>query len=147
MSTISKLVAFVAAFGFSTAAIADTGIATISNTTGKVLVNQGKGYFLVSGALNLNVGDQVMVGDKSTASIDYDKAKCHVTVNAKTVIVISSKPACKAGQDVAQAESVMIEPAKAMIPPSPQPVFPPSVLIVGGLSLSGIVYLTVASKP
>ena len=82
MKKISTLFAGLAvAVLMSTSAFA--GIAQIGDVHGKVLVNHGKGFVPASDFASLNVGDKVMVGAKSFATLSY--AGCSISIKSPTV--------------------------------------------------------------
>jgi hypothetical protein len=140
MLKFSKILAVTAALGMPTAAFADS-VATLSNASGKVLVNQGKGFVPVLDLVNLNVGDSIMVGADASAQIDYVVADCHITVNSQSLVKIAKKPNCKSGESFAQLNSVMIEPVNGTVAGIP----PVAFAALGAVVLGGVILL--AKKP
>jgi hypothetical protein len=123
----------VLAFGAGQA-VSSSGVAELSGVQGKVLVNQGKGYEAVVGSVMLNSGDSVMIGDKSLAQISYLSAKCQVTANASSVIVIAATAPCKAGEVIGMNDSVFIQP---VMDGGHFPIMP---FLIGGVVLVGGAY-------
>ncbi len=93
-----------------TVAQAAVVVAELGAFEGKVLVNHGKGFVPATGALGLNVGDQLLVGEKSSAVVTYNTG-CKVSASAGQVLTVSAKAPCKAGEKVAMVGSEMIAPA------------------------------------
>ncbi len=90
---------------------ANAPVAQLQAVTGKVLVNQGKGFVPASGLLALNSGDKIMVGKDGSASVLYTTANCTVDVAASTVVAISDKAPCAEGQTVGAIDSVFVHSA------------------------------------
>jgi hypothetical protein len=118
------------------AAQAAAPLADLSQIHGKVLVNHGKGFEAVVGAVSLNAGDQVMVGSESGAVISYVSG-CSVSVVKPKVITIGAKAPCVAGVATIEAENTFIVPVADFDPVAVPPVFPLLPLLVGGAAVAG----------
>ena len=93
MKTISA--SLLALAMFSSAAFAGNVAATISDFSGKVLVNQGKGFVPALGSISLKAGDKVMVGENSFAVVSY--AECAVSISSPTVLSVTKDAPCASG--------------------------------------------------
>jgi hypothetical protein len=120
-------------------ALASAPVAELSGLQGKVLVNHGKGYQPAVGSVVLNTGDLVMVGEKSSAKINYLNTKCLVSANASSVVMVTSVAPCKAGVVVGSVDAVFAVPAAdadpSFIPPPAFPILPVllgTAVVVGG---------------
>jgi hypothetical protein len=134
---MKKIVALaaVAALFASTSIAGAAGIAEITSSSGKVLVNQGDGFAPVSGLVSLNVGDAVMVGDGAQAQISY-AAGCTVTAEAASVVTIADVAPCAAGETVGTAGAVFVQPtADYSSSAAGIPLLP--LLLVGGVVVGG----------
>jgi hypothetical protein len=134
---MKKIVALaaVAALFASTSIAGAAGIAEITSSSGKVLVNQGAGFAPVSGLVSLNVGDAVMVGDGAQAQISY-AAGCTVTAEAASVVMIADVAPCAAGETLGTAGAVFVQPTADYSPSAAGiPLLP--LLLVGGVVVGG----------
>jgi hypothetical protein len=61
--------------------------------SGKVFINQGKGFKAVKHRINANVGDAVMVSPGGTATVVYDDG-CKVNVQPGAVLTIEQLSPC-----------------------------------------------------
>lgn len=99
MNILNK--SLVAMFGFcmmSATALADLGIATISDVSGKVLVNAGEGFVPAAADMVLKVGDRVFVGEQSLATLSYEK--CAVLLDKPAVVTVSADGGCSVATSV-----------------------------------------------
>ena len=98
---MNKIVALaaVAALFASTSIAGAVGLAEITSSSGKVLVNQGAGFVPVAGMMSLNAGDLVMVGEGAQAQISFATG-CTVTAGSASVTTISDVAPCQAGEDI-----------------------------------------------
>lgn len=78
-------------------ALAASPMGQLKEIDGKVYVNRGKGFVLAQGDIELFQGDRVMVGEKSSASINYYLADCDVMLTSSSMTTISAKAPCKGG--------------------------------------------------
>jgi hypothetical protein len=94
----------------SSTAWAASGVAELVNVNGKVFVQQGEGFVPVSGTVLLQPGDQVMVGDESSAEINYIGGDCAVSINDKSLVRVTKKAPCGKGETAAIAGDSLIMP-------------------------------------
>jgi hypothetical protein len=136
MKKIVALAAVAALFACTSIAGA-AGVAEITSSSGKVLVNQGAGFAPVSGLVTLNVGDAVMVGEDAQAQISYATG-CTVTAGSASVVTISEVAPCAAGETAAVAGEVFVQPTAG-----PLAGIPIAFLVVGGVAATaGLLYVT-----
>jgi hypothetical protein len=90
------------------AAAADAPVANLFAASGKILVDQGHGFIAAAGQ-NLNDGDRIFVGDKSSANVAY--ATCTVKLDKPAVFVVSKAAPCAQGANQMEIGSVIISPA------------------------------------
>jgi hypothetical protein len=136
---MKKIVALaaVAALFTSTSIAGAAGLAEITSSSGKVLVNQGAGFVPVAGMMSLNVGDSVMVGEGAQAQISY-AAGCTVTAGSASVTTISDVAPCQAGEAIGSVGAVFVQPtADADYSPAALgiPLLP--LLLIGGAVVGG----------
>ncbi len=130
---MKKIVALaaVAALFASTSIAGAAGLAEITSSSGKVLVNQGAGFVPVAGMMSLNAGDSVMVGEGAQAQISFATG-CTVTAGSASVTTISDVAPCQAGEDIGSVGSVFVQPTAA---PAALPLLP--LMLVGGVVVGG----------
>ncbi len=124
-------------------------VAELGAVQGKVMINHGKGFVPAVGLVSLNDGDQLMVGEKSFAVVNYASG-CAVSVAATQVVTISAKAPCKAGEKVAMVGDAAIAPAAGMgaMPPAAYGASALPLLLIGGGVLGvGAILLLTRSKP
>ena len=95
-----------------TSALAAEPVAQIEAFSGKVLVNQGKGFVAASQGLTLNAGDRILVGKDGAAKLNYIASNCSVDVASATVVAVKPQAPCAEGQTVAAVDSVFINAAQ-----------------------------------
>ena len=108
---------------------AQAGIAKLGDSHGKVLVNHGKGFVAVTGAADLNVGDRVMIGEKSFATLSF--ADCAVALSKPTVFTVKKKAPCVPGEQAMSYDGSLITPVADVVDVVPTP-FPYWLLLAGG---------------
>ena len=86
------------------------GNVTLMAIEGNVLVNQGKGFELAMDAVELNVGDRIMVGENSSAVLSY--ATCRVKIMGGNVVTIAKDAPCLTGT-VSEDAAIPVVPAAA----------------------------------
>jgi hypothetical protein len=86
--------------------ISAANAATLNDVSGSVLVNKGEGFVAATGAIELNVGDKVMVGEGGFATVSYDN--CAVALD---------KPTLHAVAKVAPCDAPVISPVADIDPP------------------------------
>ena len=124
----------VAAVLMNSAAFAATG-ATLSDVSGKVLVNSGDGFIPATGSMTLSVGDKILVGEGSFAVISY--TDCAVSLSKPAVVTVAGRDACAS----APADSAVVQPAGFAAG------IPLQILLVGGVvAVGGILWVTGAFK-
>jgi hypothetical protein len=90
-------IALIASFLVAGPVLAASPMGQLKDVDGKVYVNRGKGFVLAKGNTELFQGDRVMVGEKSSASINYYLADCDVMLTSSSMTTVSAKPPCKGG--------------------------------------------------
>jgi hypothetical protein len=108
--------------------------ATITDHSGKVLINKGKGFVPAAGTVSLNDGDKVMVGENSFAVVSY--ADCAVSISSPTVMSITKIAPCGGST----GDFAIVQPVAAPVTATPL-----VVLGVAGLAGAAIIALAVAS--
>jgi hypothetical protein len=68
--------------------------AVVQALHGKVLLNKGKGFAAAIANTPLNIGDRVLVSDKSTVTINYLKAGCLTTLDKPSVFKVGTSAPC-----------------------------------------------------
>ncbi len=129
-----------------TLAYAETSMAILSSTTGKVLVNKGQGFVPADGMVSLRVGDTVMVGEGSFASVSY-KTGCTVDVKASSIVVVTKKAPCSTSQALTTSDSAFVVPAADLDPnmgAAAAPVLPLSLLLLGGTAVTAVSVLVLS---
>ena len=114
----------VAAVLMNSAAFAATG-ATLSDVSGKVLVNSGDGFIPATGSMMLSVGDKILVGEGSFAVISY--TDCAVSLSKPSVVTVAGSAACEG----APADAAIVQPAAF------SPIVPLPLLLIGGTIVFG----------
>ena len=116
----------------STIIAAQAGIAQLGDAHGKVLVNHGKGFVAVTGAADLNIGDRIMIGDQSFATVSF--AGCTVSLSEPTVFTVTKNAPCAAGQQAAVVEGAIVSPTADLYVPPIFPIWP----ILAGVTVVGV---------
>jgi hypothetical protein len=94
-----------------TTAVGQKITAQIVMAKGKVLLNHGTGFVAAVAQTPLTVGDQLMVGNESSAELFYAASGCALTVSAGTLLRITADAPCKKGESIAMAGQTTITPA------------------------------------
>ena len=141
------LIGSLAFMGTVTLAVAaETPVANLSDTTGKILIDQGQG-FVASAGQSLKAGDRVFVGDKSSAIVAY--AGCTVKLDKPTVFVVSKAAPCLQGSNSTQIGSVIITPALDPTPAGAGGLSPLGTVALVGLPVvvgGGLLILTASKR-
>jgi hypothetical protein len=98
---------------------ADLAVATLSDASGKVLINQGEGFSPIEIDMSLKAGDKIFIGEKSLATLSY--ANCAVLLDKPAVITVKADGACNSANSVSPAADVYLPPpvvGLAGIPPA-----------------------------
>jgi hypothetical protein len=139
---MKKIVALAAASALlaSTSIAGAAGLAEITSSSGKVLVNQGEGFVLVSGMVSLNAGDTVMIGEESQAQISYATG-CTVTAESTSVVTIAEVAPCAPGETIGSAGAAFVQPTADAAPfaagiPMLPLVLAGAVVIGGGILIA-----------
>jgi hypothetical protein len=84
--------------------------ANLSNVSGEVLVNTGKGFVAVveNQAVTLKPGDKILVRDNSFATVSF--AKCAVALSQPTVFTVAKSAPCEESASLPE-QSTVISPA------------------------------------
>lgn len=91
-----KMLSLVGALVFAVGAQAESaGVATLTQVTGKVMVNKGKGYVAAKSGMSLGDNDRLITLDGSSAAVLYGDG-CSSNVKANSVLAVSKALGCKA---------------------------------------------------
>jgi hypothetical protein len=132
MKSLKTLLVLATVLSNVSMAYAQGSVAVMSGSVGKVLVNSGKGFAPVSGMVSLSVGDTVMVGKDSSASISYNTG-CTVNAGASSVVSVLEKAPCAKGQALLTSDQMFVTAAADVDPVAgPAPFLPLPILLVGG---------------
>jgi hypothetical protein len=115
----------------SSSVLAGGSAATITDFSGKVLVNHGKGFAPASGVVSLNAGDKVMVGENSFAVVSF--AECAVSLSTPTVLAIAEKAPCA----TASGDVAVISPVADM-DVAAAPIIPVPLIVLGVVGIAGV---------
>ena len=75
-------------------ALAAESFAQIAALRGKVLVSKGKGFEPATTETHLNIGDRVLISDKSAVTISFRQAGCQATLEKPAVFKVSKSVPC-----------------------------------------------------
>jgi len=116
---MNKCLAFVSALlvGLS---IGPAFAVQLVDAKGKVLVNSDQGFNDAKLGLELKAGDQILVGEDSSASIYYQSAECLVKFAPSSINVVPKAAPCLEGEKVVVLGSAVIEPAADVVDPNAQ---------------------------
>lgn len=134
----------------ATHAFAAVPVAQVGKTSGKVLVNQGKGFVALVEGSALFAGDKVFVGKDATASISYSAANCTVDVAPASVMQVQATAPCAAGETVSSINSVFVHSAQGMGAGSSAGAQYVPIVVTGSLVTLGgavVLMLTQDDKP
>jgi hypothetical protein len=111
---------FVALLGSPVLAAAP--LALLDQIHGKVLINQGHGYVTAAGQVDVQAGDRILIGKKSSVEVFYVAQNCSVGYAAPMVVTITAKTPCKAGEKFGNLNSVFANqeafaPILPIVPP------------------------------
>jgi hypothetical protein len=95
----------------SSAIAAPSQTAQVSDFSGKILINHGKGFNKASANLAVKSGDSIFIGDNSSVTIAYELAQCSVTYSTPQTLIVPAKAPCRPGQAVGQTADLTVEPA------------------------------------
>ena len=150
MNSIFKTTLVAASILSFASAQASAIVAELGTVEGKVMINHGKGFVPAVGLVSLNAGDQLMVGEKSSAVVNYASG-CAVSIAATQVLTISAKAPCKAGEKVAMIGDAAIIPAADMgsMPSAAYGASALPLLLIGGgvLGVGAILLLSRKNAP
>ncbi len=128
----------------SSVAVAAQSVATVQSIGGKVLVNKGEGFVPVVGGMVLSVGDSVLVGEESTATLAF--GDCAVVLGKPTVMTVTEQAPC-AGVDGVFVSPTADLPADVNASPLALGLPLPFLAVLGGTAaIAGIVAATKNKK-
>ncbi len=113
----------------SSLAFAAQSVAVVQGVGGKVLVNKGEGFVPVLDVMQLSVGDALMVGEDSTATVAF--GECSVVLSKPTVMTVSEQAPC------AGADGVFVTPT-ADVTEVAAPLPWPLLALLGGAAGVGV---------
>lgn len=90
-------------------AIAEVNVAQIQSFQGKVLVNQGQGFNLVTNGMTLKPSDKILISKKSSAIVAYANG-CQVSISEPKVLTIVKTAPCPANGKIASVGSDFATP-------------------------------------
>jgi hypothetical protein len=122
----------------ATTVMAANNVAVVGDVSGKVLVNNGNGFEPVVGSLSLNVGDRVMVGDNSFATVSF--SECTVSFSKPTVFVVADAAPCASGKSKLDEASVIVTPTADSTYVAP---FPIGLVLLGTAAAATTVFIAV----
>lgn len=85
----------------------------IEYVSGKVLVNQGKGFRQIDIAGQVKAGDRLLIGKDSTVTVAFNDAHCSISYGSALIIVVPAKAPCKPGDTLAAVGNDFAVPANA----------------------------------
>jgi hypothetical protein len=102
---------------------ADAGSAELTDVSGKVLVNVGKGFHVAKPQAILAMGNEVFVAEGASATLLFPGSKCEVVLAPASITRISNSDMCQhAGRNSALFRSadgeVVITPVNGTILPA-----------------------------
>lgn len=119
----------------SSSVLAGGLVASVSDFSGKVMVNKGDGFVPLVSGVSLNVGDKVLVGENSFAVLAYEE--CAVSLSKPSVTSVAKDAPCNAG--ALPDEAAVVTPAAYTGTGLAAPVIIGGfgVVVVGTLFLTG----------
>jgi hypothetical protein len=124
---MKKLIGAVLIPGMMSSSVLAGGFAaSVSDFSGKVMVNKGDGFVPLVSGVSLNVGDKVLVGEGSFAVLAYEE--CAVSLSKPAVISVSKDAPCNVG--ALSDEAAVVTPAAYTGPAIAAP------LIIGGIGVA-----------
>ncbi len=93
--TISVACGIAMGFAMNVAVADSASVATLTQVTGKVMVNKGKGFTMAKAGLGLADSDRLITLDDSSASVVFADG-CVNSVKANSVLAISKSAGCQA---------------------------------------------------
>lgn len=123
------------------ALVASAGAAELVQLEGKVAVNSGDGFVPGKPGMVLKAGDQVLVGEKSTASLVYADPGCVFEVAASSLVTVSDVGPCVPGQSTALGESVFVQPTATEPTYTDGPDLTPFYIMGGGAIIGSAAFM------
>jgi hypothetical protein len=120
-----KMMSLVGALALTFAAGAQaetTSVATLSQVTGKVMVNKGKGFVAAKSGMALADNDRLITLDGSSAAVVYGDG-CTSQVKANSVLAINKALGCKSEVMAVQGQS-LASPIRYAAVGDPPPLTP-----------------------
>lgn len=103
----------ICAASHNVAAAEQVKAAQLVKLEGKVAVNSGDGFVPAKLGMVLKPGDQVLVGEKSAASLVYAQPGCVFEAAPASVVTVSEVGPCVPGQTVVQGKEALVTPTQA----------------------------------
>jgi hypothetical protein len=122
----------------SSIAFAAQSVAVIQGVGGKVLVNKGEGFVPALDTMQLSVGDSVMVGDESSATLAF--GECSVLVSKPTVITVTAQAPCAGSEGAFVTPTADVSEVAAPFP------WPLLALLGGGAAVVTVIAVTKNKK-
>jgi hypothetical protein len=102
-------------------ALAEVSLAQVQSFQGKVLVNQGQGYFAAANGLSLKPGDKILISKEASAIVSYSNG-CQVSISEPTVLTVAKAAPCPANTKIASVGSNFATPVSGGAGGLPPPV-------------------------
>lgn len=115
---------------------AESPIAVLKNISGKVLVNQGKGFVAAKLQVELKTGDKIMVGEDGTATVIFAEISCTVDLSPVAVTTITDASMCAVPAPLESSAALETQPA--IIPAVGEPPaggIPPGFIALGFIAV------------
>ena len=120
----------------SSSVLAGGFAASVSDFSGKVMVNKGDGFVPLVSGVNLNVGDKVLVGEDSFAVLAYEE--CAVSLSKPAIISVAKDAPCSSGVVIQPVADVPSGDYAAAGLPLPLLFIGAAGVVGGGLILTGV---------
>lgn len=111
---------------------AETPFAILKNISGKVLINQGKGFVVAKPQVALKSGDKIMVGEEAAATVVFAEISCILDLAPLAVTTITDASMCAPPAPLESSAALETQPA--IIPAVGEPpagVIPPGFIATG----------------
>lgn len=124
---------------FSLVGVSAAAAATLSDVSGAVSIDTGRGFSVAKANLPLGPGTRIMAASGAKAMLRYT-ASCAIPIKPHRVYTVVEMPPCAPGRDLANVEGHKIGAAGAgsQLPPPPSTLFSPTNLLIGAGIAAGV---------